>query len=108
MFSKCRLECKIFLHTFINFFLEKCEFTEKITKSIKYLELLKECTEFFSKRFEQFFLFYKLYIFVKLKKLLQSFEKIQVHSLNNPKNFLLLVIFSETSLFPRKNSEISK
>ena len=41
------------------FFLENKEVSGKITKSKKFLGLLKECTGIFSKRLEQFFQFYK-------------------------------------------------
>ena len=46
---------QIFLHTFINFLLEKYELSRKIAKSIKFLELLKEYTGFFQNVPRNFF-----------------------------------------------------
>ena len=87
---------------FENFFLERNRLMAKITKSEKFLKLVKKYIQFFSGCFEQFFDFAKIMLFAKLKSCSKSFEKIQKYSLSDSKDFLFLVISSVCLYFLTK------
>ena len=78
----------------------------KITRNKRFLKLVKEYIKIFSGCFGQFFDFAKIMLFAKLKSCSKRFEKIQMYSLSDSKNFLYLVIYSVCLYFlTKKNSE---
>ena len=89
---------------FENFFLERNRLMAQITKSKKFLKLVKKYIHIFSGCFEQFFDSAKIMLFAKLKSCSKCFEKIQTYFLSDFKNFLLLVISSVCLYFLRKKS----
>ena len=75
----------------------------KTTKNKKFLKLVKEYIQIFSRCFKEFFAFAKIMLFAKLKSCSKRFEKIQTYSLSDSKNFSFLIIFSVCLYFlPKK------
>ena len=84
---------------FENLFLERNRVMVKITKSKKFLKLVKKYIQICSGCFKQLFDFAKIMLFTKLKSCSKRFEKIQKYSLSDFKNFPFLVISSVSSYF---------